>query len=318
MSTIALTSPPAFGTSAHRAPRPLSRVISLLGAILLASAFLVVGGASSPASAAVTSQCDGEFNVGGQGMNCQVTVENFLNIATGVASSRVTTLACNGGALVDPLPTCIGPTVTEFTELTTEVDQCNGSANGGGSSLLCSIVVTNTITGSATTFAAPINQCNGSLTTGDVRACSPDPATTDASLDGVTQCNGSVNGGGGSMTCTVSTRTTSNSAFGFIANQCNDSDNGGGATTVCSVDISNVIVPAADTGGDTGGGTGGDTGGGTGGTGGGTPTATPDELARTGALETGALVAVPLAALLLGALLIGARRSRRDGLTTGS
>lgn len=220
-------------------------MIALLGAALLASVALVGLQAAPPASAAVTAQCDGVFNVGGEGLNCEITVENVLDLATGVASSTVTTLFCSGAANVDPLPTCEGPTVTEYPELTTSANQCNGSANGGGSSMICSVTVINTITGDATTSIAPINQCNGSLDTGDVRACDPDPATADASVDGITQCNGSVNGGGGSMTCTVSTTSTSNSAFAFLVNQCNDSANGGGALIECTVDVSTVIVPAA-------------------------------------------------------------------------
>ena len=139
----------------------------------------------------------------------------------------------------------MGPTVTEYPELTTVADQCNGSANGGGSSMICSVTVVNTLTGDATTTPVVVNQCNGSLTTGDVRVCTPDPATADASTDGVTQCNGSVNGGGGSMTCSVSPSSTANSAFTFIVNQCNDSANGGGARIVCSVDISTVVLEAA-------------------------------------------------------------------------
>ena len=256
--------------------------MSLLGALLLASAFLVVGGVGSPASAAVTAQCNGLVNDGGRGLECEITVENFLNLATGAENSRVTTLACTGAANEDPLPSCVGPTVTEFAELTTAANQCNGSDNGGGSTMRCSLTVINTITGGATDSIAPINQCNGSLDTGDVRACTPDPATADASIDGVTQCNGSVNGGGGSMTCTVSPATTSNSAFAFLANQCNDSANGGGETIVCEVDISTVIVPADSEG----------------------PGESPETIAETGA-ETGfavglsaVLVAIGLAALV--------------------
>ena len=274
-------------TKARRRTLAVSRVVSMVGALLLASAFLVVGGASSPASAAVTNQCNNILNEGGRGLECEITVENFLNLATGAESSRVTTLACSGAANENPLPTCVGPTVTEFQELTTEANQCNGTNNGGGSTMRCVLTVVTTITGNATTSIAPVNQCNGSLDTGDVRLCDPDPATEDASIDGVTQCNGSVNGGGGSMTCTVSPSTTSNSAFAFLANQCNGSANGGGETIVCEVDISNVIAPA-----------------------GGIPA--PDELADTGA-ERSLLLPAGAAAitLLMGVLLLARTASRR-------
>lgn len=280
------------------------RIVGILCAVMLAAVALVVLQPAPAAVAATTSQCDGQFNVGGEGMDCRITVENFLDLATGAASSRVTTLACSGAANVDPLPTCVGPTVTTFAELTTRADQCNGSANGGGSSMICSVTVVNTITGTATTSTAPVNQCVGSLTTGDVRACSPDPATADASVDGVTQCNGSVNGGGGSMTCTVSPSTTSNSAFAFIVNQCNDSANGGGARIVCTVDISTVVL-AADTGGDTGRDTGGDTGSGAGSDS--DSVALIDVLPATGADTGGALGAAALL-IALGSLALALSR----------
>lgn len=222
------------------------RVAGVIAASLLAAATLVALDSATPAHAAVTEQCNGELNVGGEGLNCEISIENVLDLATGVESSTVTTLACRGAANVDPLTDCVGPTTTNYEELTTEASQCNGSANGGGSSMICSVTVVNTITGDATTSAAPVNQCNGSLTTGDVRACDPDPATTDASVDGITQCNGSVNGGGGSMTCVAATTSTSNSAFDFLVNQCNDSANGAGARIECTVDISTVVLPAAE------------------------------------------------------------------------
>jgi LPXTG-motif cell wall-anchored protein len=150
-----------------------------------------------------------------------------------------------------------------------------------------------------TTSAAPVNQCVGALTTGTVRACTPDPATADASVDGVTQCNGSVNGGGGSMTCSVSPSTTSNSAFDFLANQCNGSANGGGGLVECETDISTVVLASDTTSVETGGETS------AGGTGGRT-------LPNTGA-DAG--VALGIAALLLmsgvAALAVSRRRSVR-------
>jgi hypothetical protein len=261
-------------------------MVAILGAIVLAGAMLVVVGQASPAAAAVSSQCNGVLNAGGEGLECEVTVENTLNVATGVASSRVTTIVCVGAA---NSVTCGLPTVTEYEELTTSVDQCNGSANGGGATLRCSITVINTITGDVTTSTAPINQCVGSFV-GTGRACDPDPATADASVDGVTQCNGTGNDSSVSMTCTVEPSTTSsNSAFDFLANQCNGSSNGGGALTVCTVDISTVVLPADTGGGDTGGG---------------------DTLAETGAVVPieGGMIALLL--LIAGGSLIALRTRR--------
>ena len=273
-----------------------ARIAAAVAAIALTCVALVALQPAPPAAAAVSSQCNDVSNTAGQGLECQVTVENTLNLATGTASSRVTTVVCSGAA---NSVTCGTATVTEFPELTTSASQCNNSANGGGSAMRCSMRVINTITGSVTTSAAPVNQCVGALTTGTVRACTPDPATADASVDGVTQCNGSVNGGGGSMTCSVSPSTTSNSAFRFLANQCNGSANGGGALIVCTTDISTVVLAADTTSVETGGETS------AGGTGGRT-------LPNTGA-DAG--VALGIAALLLmsgvAALAVSRRRSVR-------
>lgn len=270
------------------------KVVAVLAGIMLAAGMVHAGSASDVAHAATTSQCNGIENVGGRGVQCLMTVENALNVATGVATSTVTSTQCVGAA---DAVSCSAASVVVYTELTTAVDQCNASANGGGATLRCSITVINTITGTATTAAAAINQCVGSLDTGDVRACTPDPATADASVDGITQCNGSVNGGGGSMTCSVlPSLTSSNSAFDFLANQCNGSANGGGALIECSVDMSTVVLPADTGGGDTG-------GNGTGGS---------DTLPYTGAAVS-PLVIAALSALLLGLAAIVtmiARRSR--------
>lgn len=265
--------------------RSLARkIVAVLAGVLLTAGMVVVGSASDVAHAATTSQCNAIENVGGRGVQCLMTVENALNVATGVATSTVTTTQCVGAA---DAVSCGAASVVVYTELTTAVDQCNASANGGGATLRCSITVINTITGAATTAAAAINQCVGSLDTGDVRACTPDPATADASVDGITQCNGSVNGGGGSMTCSVDpSLTSSNSAFNFLTNQCNGSANGGGALIECTVDMSTVVLTA-------------DTGGG-------------GSLPYTGASDSLAMVA-GLGALLLGLAAIVmaiARRSR--------
>lgn len=280
MSTTALT------TARRRTPA-ITRIVSMLGAVLLASAILVVGSASAPAVAAPFDQCNNAFSGGDQGANCQITVENALDLGTGSASSRVSTLVCNGGA--NTVTTCTGtPIVQTFDYVVELVDQCNDADNGGGSTLHCSVVVINTIVGSGTTGAPSINQCNNSFDSLPLpggSSCLPGGATTDAA---VTQCNDSMNGGTQvSMNCTVGESTIS-AAMPIRVNQCNNSINGGGSLLVCSTSITTTFVPAAAA-----------------------PAPAPDELARTGAVETGALVVVPLAALLLGALLVGVSIARR-------
>jgi len=120
----------------------------------------------------------------------------------------------------------------------TAVTQCNGSINGGGGTLLCSVFVTNNFVGfTPSVTAATVNQCVGSVTTGTVKACSPYPANTTGAA--ITQCNGSANGGGTSLTCTA----TGSQSSGLVVtiNQCNGSANGGGTRTVCSARLLNTV-----------------------------------------------------------------------------
>jgi hypothetical protein len=149
----------------------------------------------------------------------------------------VTVRECTGSAGV-PDATCTN-TTTSLSEPVTAVTQCNDSINGGGGTLLCSITVTNNYVGlSPTVTGATVNQCVGSVTTGTVIACDPFPATTSGAT--ITQCNGSGNGGGASLTCTAT--GTQSTGLAVLINQCNGSSNGGGTRTVCSASMSNVIA----------------------------------------------------------------------------
>ena len=127
---------------AHAAIRPhaFRRTFVLITTLLVAIAFVwAYVGAPSSASAAISAptvaQCNALFNGGGQGANCSVVVNNSLNQETGERGSVVTVSACNGSA-ADPRALCTSET-TSFTTLITSVNQCNGSANLGGSVLNC-------------------------------------------------------------------------------------------------------------------------------------------------------------------------------------
>lgn len=206
----------------------------------------VTGGHLSSASAApgspAVAQCNGTDNVGGQGVVCDITITNNLNMNTGAISSTVTTNDCHGAAGAPPVVTCVSLTQS-FPTLTTSADQCNGSGLGGGSDVICSVTILNNITGTVTPTAATVNQCVGSGTGGGTTtlACDPFPATTTSAT--VTQCNGSGNGGGGELrvTCTVGPSTIT-SALPVSVNQCNGSSNGGGNTVTCTVSIRNTVV----------------------------------------------------------------------------
>lgn len=203
---------------------------------------LAVGPGES-ASAATAVQCNSVDNTPGLGMECDVTIVNNLDLATGVTSSTTTIRECHGAANTAPA-SCTGPTTTSSTELVSSVSQCNSAVNGGGASLRCTIHVVNNITGVASATAATVNQCNGSLGGGLIvlRACSPDgSSTTNATI---TQCNDSDNGGTSSLTCVVEPGSTTSGALPVTVDQCNGSANGGGSLVECIVGMTTNVLAA--------------------------------------------------------------------------
>ena len=235
-----------FRTDATRPGISLKRGLVLVAALLVAVAGLTFAPLGSPASAApAIDQCSGIAEGGGQGIACDVTVINTLDVATGVASSTVTLKVCSGAA--GPNVTCDTPTTTTEDFLVTSVGQCNSAANGGGASVICNVYVTNNIVGGSTTGVtdATVNQCNGSGEGGPALTLNCTP--TDASTTGatITQCNDSVNGGGGilTVTCTV-TPSTMNSQLPVSINQCNGTANGGGSFVICTASLTNNVLPA--------------------------------------------------------------------------
>ncbi len=132
-------------------PYPGRNYFTLLSAFVLAVSIIFAGGTlgavSAASAASAVSQCNGIANVGGEGITCTVTVTNTLNLDTGLGTSVVTVEACVGAA--NTALTCT-TTTTPSNELVTVVDQCNGSGNGGGSVVECSVSVVNNITGTAT------------------------------------------------------------------------------------------------------------------------------------------------------------------------
>jgi hypothetical protein len=221
--------------------RPLRLLVAGLAAFsVLWAASLIITVPAAAVVIAPTVTCNN--GLGNGGAVCETTVVN--TITPSGASAVVTVRECVGSAGV-PDATCT-VTTQPLSEAVTAVNQCDGSINGGGGTLLCSVVVTNNfigITPAPTVTAATVDQCNGSLTTGTVRACNPDPASTTSAT--ITQCNGSANGGGASLTCTAS--GTQSSGLAFVIDQCNGSSNGGGTRTVCSASITNNVLPAGAT-----------------------------------------------------------------------
>lgn len=217
------------------APRP-----SAPSAPRLAGKGAATGAAIIPPS---VNQCNGSDNVGGQAVACVVTVTNNLDLTTGATSSTVTTNDCHGAAGAPP--TCTTTTTTS-NQLVSSITQCDGSGNGGGSTVTCAVHIVNNITGATTLAPVTVNQCIGSGTggvspSGPTLLCSPTGATTGADI---TQCDGSGNGGGAPIRvqCTV-TPSTQASALPVSVNQCNQSGNGGGGLVTCSVSVVNNLLP---------------------------------------------------------------------------
>jgi hypothetical protein len=218
-----------------------SLAILLTGAALLLGSLALAGPATAATKIATTTTCGNAVGGGGgQGLICRVTVVNRITASGG--SARVTVRECLGSAGV---PAPCKTTVTNLTKPVTHVTQCNGSVNGGGATLRCSVQVINNFVGLSTgATRATVIQCvgSGSVTSG----CDPFPATTTGAT--ITQCNGSA-GGGTLVQLTCTATGTKPSAHGVLVNQCNGSANGGGALVICSTNISNRRIAGASTGG---------------------------------------------------------------------
>lgn len=229
-------------------PRTIAVLVGALALTLLPGAMLNGASAVAPSSTSVVDQCNVQDNGGGRGVSCAVTVYNYYDFSTGDSRSSTVTVACSGPANTTPLPFCVTTTIPS-TSLVTSVTQCNGSTNGGGASLICHVTVRNHFVGGTTATAASVDQCQGSGDVGTAPTLNCGPNRADGPGSAVVQCNGSGNGGGGSLivTCGVGASTTS-ADWTVRVNQCNGSSNGGGGTVLCDVDMQNFTLPTfADT-----------------------------------------------------------------------
>lgn len=224
---------------------PIGLLIRGLAVMALLAPVAVIAASSVAAAplSAVGACGTGVGNAGGEGVICHLTIVNTITSTGG--SAVVTVHECLGSA-GNPTDGALGhactTTTTSLTAPVTSVNQCNGSANGGGATLNCSATITNNfINVSPGSSAVTVDQCVGSgdgLTTG----CNPFPATTTGAA--ITQCNGSANGGNlVGMSC-VATGTKA-SALVVTVNQCNGSGLGGGGKITCSASMANNAVIAA-------------------------------------------------------------------------
>ena len=239
--------------AAVRGSGVLGRGLVMLVVAVTALGMLCVGGVAgiSAASAATAhavapaaTQCDPPAIPTGAGfqLTCTIAIANTVT-STGGDLSTITATGCLAAAGV-LAPFGCTTVVTTSNELVTSVNQCNGVVDGGGSNVICSVSVVNTIPTGTNTVGVTVNQCIGSGTGGGTQpttVCAPVASTSGAT---VTQCNGSGNGGGGStrVNCTV---TGGASAVPITINQCNGSSNGGGSTVICTTAFTNNFVGAA-------------------------------------------------------------------------
>jgi hypothetical protein len=122
----------------------------------------------------------------------------------------------------------------------TPFSQCNDVDNTPGLGLTCSVTITNTFNvatgvGSSVTV---LRECHGAGNTAP-SSCITSSRSGSTVISSVSQCNGSINGGGGTVICDV--RVTNNitgasTLSAATVNQCIGSGGGGGTepTLVCS------------------------------------------------------------------------------------
>jgi hypothetical protein len=150
----------------------------------------------------------------------------------------------------------------------------DGVDNTGGLGLICQIVIVNTITATGGSATVTVHECHGAAGN-PAAACTDTTASLTQPVTAVNQCNNSINGGGGTLRCSVvvtnnyvdaspgSTAATVNECVGsgggitvgcdpFPATtsgaaitQCNGSANGGGALVICSTSLANNVVAAS-------------------------------------------------------------------------
>jgi hypothetical protein len=119
-------------------------------------------------------------------------------------------------------------TIAATTTCSNDVD------NTGGLGLICQVTVVNTITASGGTARVTVRECHGAA--GDPQAaCSTRVTNLTKPVTAVTQCNSSINGGGGTLRCSVQVTNNfvgrSSGSTAATVNQCVGS--GGGITTGC-------------------------------------------------------------------------------------
>lgn len=123
----------------------------------------------------------------------------------------------------------IAGSVSAATKVAPTTTCANGMDNSGGLGLICQVTIVNTIRASSGTSRTTVRECHGAA--GDPSAsCKTTVWNMSRPVTAVNQCNDSINGGGGTLRCSV--RVTNNfvgratGATAATVNQCVGSGDG--------------------------------------------------------------------------------------------
>ena len=146
---------------------------------------------------------------------------------------RILAVLLTGGVLLVAFLTVAG-TAAAATTIAPTTTCSNGVDNSGGLGLICKVIIVNTITATGGSATVTVRECHGAA--GDpAAACTKTTTLLDEPVTAVNQCNGSINGGGGTLRCRVRVTNEfvnlSPGATAATVNQCVGS--GGGITTGC-------------------------------------------------------------------------------------
>ena len=109
-------------------------------------------------------------------------------------------------ALLAPVSVFATLPVSAATTIAATTTCSNGVDNTGGLGLICQVTVVNTITASGGSATVTVRECHGAAGA-PTAACSTRTANLTEPVTAVTQCNNSINGGGGTLRCSVKVTT---------------------------------------------------------------------------------------------------------------
>jgi len=218
--------------------------------------------AAGPIISAVTGdpvdQCNNIGTVDGDTIACTVTITNdftFNEATPDQPMGRATIVVAFN--CTRPAECPVGSTTFSTIPITV-ITQCNDTGTGAGSTVECTVSVTNNLTGFPVGAAidSSVEQCQDPRAPAGENGCTAVPTGNDR--DGtagpggqrVTQCNSS-GGAGGTLTCDVTAPRSQTTGLPTTIEQCNASGSGlnGGGTVTCTATIVNNFIDSV-TGGD--------------------------------------------------------------------